>query len=81
MENEIMVNEEVMENATEVVTTESGNGFKTLVGIGLTVLAGVVVYKVGKKVIAKVKAKKEQAKMIKANSEELNDEEIDSEEV
>ena len=60
--NEIMNNEEVMEATTEeVVKASSGKGFKVAAGIGLAVLAGVVIYKyVGKPMIAKIKAQKEQ---------------------
>lgn len=60
--NEIMNNEEVMEaTAEEIVKTSSGKGIKVAAGIGLAVLAGVVIYKyVGKSMIAKIKAKKEQ---------------------
>ena len=60
--NEIMNNEEVMETTTEeVVKASSGKGFKVAAGIGLAVLAGVVIYKyVGKPMIAKIKAQKEQ---------------------
>lgn len=60
--NEIMNNEEVMEATTEeVVKASSGKGFKIAAGIGLAVLAGVVIYKyVGKPMIAKIRAQKEQ---------------------
>lgn len=60
--NEIMNNEEVMEATTEeVVKASSGKGFKVAAGIGLAVLAGVVIYRyVGKPMIAKIKAQKEQ---------------------
>lgn len=60
--NEIMNNEEVMEaTAEEIVKTSSGKGIKVAAGIGLAVLAGVAIYKyVGKPMIAKIKAKKEQ---------------------
>ena len=38
-----------------------GKGFKVAAGVGLAVLAGVVIYKyVGKPMIAKIKAQKEQ---------------------
>ena len=62
--NEIMNNEEVMEETTEeVVKASSEKEFKVVAGIGLAVLAlaGVVIYKyVGKPMIAKIKAQKEQ---------------------
>ena len=60
--NEIMNNEEVMESATEaIVLASSGKGFKVAAGIGLAVLAGVVIYRyVGKPMIAKIKAQEQQ---------------------
>lgn len=60
--NEIMNNDEVVETTTEeIVKASSGKGLKVAAGIGLAVLAGVVIYKyVGKPMIAKIKAKKEQ---------------------
>lgn len=60
--NEIMNNEEVMETTTEeIVKASSGRGLKVAAGIGLAVLAGVVIYRyVGKPMIAKIKAQKEQ---------------------
>ena len=60
--NESMNNEEVMETATEeIVKASSGKGVKVAAGIGLAVLAGVVIYRyVGKSMIAKIKAQKEQ---------------------
>lgn len=83
MENEIMnmVNEEVVADATEVVPTESGKGWKVAAGVGLTILAGVVVYKIGKKIAAKIKAKKEEAGTIEnVEYTEVNQTEVDSEE-
>ena len=60
--NEIMNNEEVMEATTEeVVKASFEQGFEFGFGIGLAVLAGVAIYKhVGKPIIAKIKARKEQ---------------------
>lgn len=58
--NEIMVNEEVME-ATEIVTSEAGKGFKIAAGIGLAALGSLIAYKyVVKPIVAKIKAKKAQ---------------------
>lgn len=57
--NEIMINDEVMENATEIAT-DSKKGLKVAAGIGLAVIAGVVIYKISKKIIAKAKAAKEE---------------------
>jgi hypothetical protein len=77
MENEIMNNENVMEEATDIVSANSGNGLKALAGVGLTVLAGVVIYKVGKKIAAKIKAKRDRNEPIEAEYEEhdVNDSE------
>lgn len=56
--NEIMVNEEIME-ATEITTSGAGKGFKIVAGIGLAALISVIAYKcVVKPIVAKIKAKK-----------------------
>lgn len=69
--NEIMTNEEVIETAEEIVQNGSGKGFKVAVGIGLAVLAGVIVYKyVAKPMMTKIKAQKEPV------SQEILEEEI-----
>ena len=61
MENkEIMVNDEVMDVTEEIATAESGNGLKVVAGIGLAALVGFGLYKLGKHIYAKAKAKKEQ---------------------
>jgi len=58
--NKIMVNEEVME-ATEIATPGAGKGFKIAAGVGLAVLGSVIAYKyVVKPIVAKIKAKKAQ---------------------
>lgn len=63
--NEILTNEEVMETTEEIVNASSGKGFKVAAGIGLAVLAGVVAYKyIGKPLLAKIKAKKEEKQEI-----------------
>lgn len=60
MENkEIMVNEEVIENAEEITAGKSNKGLLVAAGIGAAVLVGVGIYKIVKKVRAKAKAKKE----------------------
>lgn len=73
--NEIMNNEEVIETTAEEVTkVSSGKGFKVAAGVGLAVLVGVIAYKyVGKPMIAKIKAKKEEAMVM---DEEYVDSEI-----
>ncbi len=60
--NEIMNNEEVMETATDEITkASSGKGVMIVAGIGLTVLVGMAIYKyVGKPMLVKMKAQKEQ---------------------
>jgi molybdopterin-binding protein len=73
MENkEIMVNEEVMDAAEELVTIDSGNGLKVAAKIGLAALVGFGIYKVGKHVYAKIKAKKE-SKMCEDCIEDLEE--------
>lgn len=67
--NEIMTtNEEaIVEVAEEITTADSGKAMKVVAGVGLTVLAGTVIYKfVVKPLVAKAKAKKE----AKAKSED-----------
>lgn len=78
--NEIMNNEEVMETTTEeIVKSSSGEGFGVAAGVGLAVLAGVVIYKyVGKPIIAKIKARKEQ-QIIDAEWEDSDEPNIESE--
>lgn len=78
--NEIMNNEEVMETTTEeIVKASSGEGFKVAAGVGLAVLAGVVIYKyVGKPMIAKIKARKEQ-QVIDAEWEDSDEPNIENE--
>ena len=83
MENkEIMLNDEVIENAAEVMVEEPKKGFGALVGIGLMIVAGVVIYKIGKKVVAKVKkTKEEKAAAIEGNFEVIEDDCDSTEEV
>lgn len=59
MANEIIMNNEVIETTEELVTS-SGNGWKIAGGVGLLALAGFGLYKGGKWIAAKIKAKKEQ---------------------
>ena len=81
--NEILTNEEVMETTEEIVNASSGKGFKVAAGIGLAVLAGVVAYKyIGKPLLAKIKAKKEETQEItdvEFNESDVTDE--DSEDI
>lgn len=72
--NEIMVNEEVME-ATEIATSGAGKGFKIAAGIGLAALGSVIAYKyVVKPIVAKIKAKKAQQE---GESIDLEDDEFE----
>lgn len=81
--NEILTNEEVMETTEKIVNASSGKGFKVAAGIGLAVLAGVVAYKyIGKPLLAKIKAKKEETQEItdvEFNESDVKDE--DSEDI
>lgn len=81
MENEIMINEEVVEEAAEVVGFDPKKGL-IAAGIGVAAIVGVIVYKkVVKPLIAKKKALKEQA-AIEAEFEETAEVEVkDSEEI
>ena len=71
MENndEIMVtNDEVNEIEEIETTTGVSNGVKIGVGVGLAVLLGGIAYKrIGKPIVAKIKAKRKQRKIDKAN--------------
>ena len=69
-----------METTTEeIVKASSGKGFKVAAGVGLAVLAGVVIYKyVGKPMIAKIKAQKEQ-QVIDAEWEDSDEPNIENE--
>ena len=81
--NEILTNEEVMETTEEIGNASSGKGVKVAAGIGLAVLAGVVAYKyIGKPLLAKLKAKKEEKQEIadvEFNESDVKDE--DSEDI
>ena len=75
--NEIMNNEEIMETtAEEIAKKSSGKGFKIGVGIGIALLVGTIAYKyVGKPMIAKIKAKKEEKEVIDVEASEIEFEE------
>lgn len=80
--NEIMMNDEVIENAVEVMAEEPKKGFGALVGVGLTIVAGVVIYKIGKKIVAKVKkAKEEKAAVVEGEFEEIENDCESTEEI
>ncbi len=57
MENEIMVNEEVLENAMETTAIDAGKCVKGALIVGLVAATGVVAYNVIKRIINKKKAK------------------------
>lgn len=77
--NEIMVNEEVMESAEEIVTASSGKALKTLGIIGGVILVSGLAYKYAiKPAIAKVKAKKEQAEREAMEEVEIDEDIIDA---
>ena len=76
--NEIMLNDEVMEATEEIATAGSEKGFKVVAGVGLAVIAGVIVYKyVAKPIIAKIKARKEQQVGIVVDSTDLENSECE----
>ncbi len=65
MNNNEIMNNEVMETTEEVIeNTGMSKGVKIAVGVGLSVVAGLVVYKyVAKPVIANIKAQIKQKKI------------------
>lgn len=68
MENkEIMVNDEVIENAEEITAGKSHKGLLVAAGIGAAVLVGVGIYKIVKKVRANAKAKKGDPELIECD--------------
>lgn len=78
MENEVMNYDEAMETEVEndmVETEDSGmsTGVAMLIGAGLTA-ASVAAVKLGKKVIAKFKARKENQEAIEEDFEDVTDE-------
>lgn len=78
MENEVMNYDEAMETEVEndiVETEDSGmsTGVAMLIGAGLTA-ASVAAVKLGKKVIAKFKARKENQEAVEEDFEEVTDE-------
>ena len=80
MEDEIMNTEEIM-NEDDAIETESeetgmGTGMAMLIGAGLTLAVGAGI-KVGKKVHAKIKAKKELRKPDDDEEIEVTDEDIE----
>ena len=77
MENNEIINDEVIEATTDLATTGLSKGFKINLGVGLTVLAGVVTYKcVIKPVVKKIKAKRAQKAEAECFDESENEDEI-----
>lgn len=66
IKDEVITNEVTNEVVDEFATTNPGKGFKVAAAIGVVVLAGVGICKLGKKIAAKIKARK-------ANKSELVD--------
>lgn len=64
--NEIMVNEDVMEVAPEVVADGSGKALQVVEGIAIATVVGFIFYKLGKRIYKSIKARKE----LKAQIEE-----------
>lgn len=59
--NEVFTNDEVIDTAEELVSTDSGKGIKVAAGIGLAALVGGLLWHYAiKPAIAKAKAKKNQ---------------------
>ncbi len=81
--NEMMVNEEVVETATEateeIVTKSSGKGFKIAAGVGLAiVLGGLAIKYVVIPTANKIKAKKQQdSDVIDGEFEEVADDDTE----
>lgn len=73
MENNEIINDEVIEATTDLATTGLSKGFKVNLGVGLTVLAGVITYKC---VIKKIKAKRAQKAEEECFDESENEDEI-----
>lgn len=68
MENkELMVNEEVAENAEVIAAGKSKKGLLIAAGIGVAVLVGIGVYKIVKKVRANKRIKDDEARVIEAS--------------
>ncbi len=77
--NEILTNEEVIktnaeviENVeTEIAKVSTGKGFKVAIGVGLGVLAGVLIWRyAAKPIIAKIKTKKESEAISEINKKD-----------
>ena len=71
MENTIMENNEVLEVTEEIATTRSGKAVKAVVGTGVALLVGTIIYKkLLKPIAAKLKAKKEAKKVAVAEAKD-----------
>lgn len=72
--NEIMLMDEDFEMTEDERVEDSGNGLAVVAGVGLTALAGGVIYKfVVKPFLAKRKAKKEQNDIVEVEAERIDD--------
>lgn len=76
---EIMNNEMVAEEAVEVVTANPVNGFKVAAGVGVAALVGFGAYKLGKLIVAKIKARKGKLNTVEAEYADVESDETDSE--
>ena len=63
MANEIIMADEVIEVTEDMISSGSGKGWKIAGGVGLLALAGFGLYKGGKWIAGKIKAKKDQKKI------------------
>jgi hypothetical protein len=76
--NEIITGNNIIENTEKIVKTNSNTALKAAAGIGLAILAGVLVYKyVAKPLISKIKSIREQKAKIDSNNSEDKQEEKD----
>lgn len=80
--NEVMMNEDVMETATEeIANASSGCGLKTAAGFGLGILAGVTLCKVVKPLMVKLKARKEKKREAKKDEAVIDAEIVEESDV
>ena len=76
---EIMNNDVVAEEAVEVVAANPVNGFKIAAGVGAAALVGFGVYKLGKLIVEKIKARKGKTTDLEAEYEEVETDDFNSE--
>ena len=77
MENEIIMNEEIMETVEDISTVGSGNGLKVVAGIGAVAVAGVLIWKGGKWLKAKLANRKNKQENVEPVEAEVIEDEIE----